>query len=61
MEHLEEDARGPMRQEDIRKMIAQPAIGLLYGVDTVSMASSDAKKTEVIELKMCRRACGHTI
>ena len=44
MEHLEEDVRGPMRREDIRKMIAQPAIGLLYGVDTVSMASSDAKK-----------------
>ncbi len=38
MEHLEEDGRGPMRQEDITKMIPQPAIGLLYGMETVSMA-----------------------
>ena len=34
---------------------------MLYGMETVPVTSSDVKKLEVIELKMCRWACGHTL
>ena len=41
------------------KMIVQPA--MLNGMETVPMTSSHAKKPEVTEMKMCRRACGQTL
>ena len=41
------------------KMIVQPA--MLYGMETGPVTSSHVKKLEVTEMKMCRRACGHTL
>ena len=43
----------------IRKMSVQPA--MLYGMETVPMTSSHVKKLKVIEMKMGRWACGHTL
>ena len=43
----------------IHKMIVQPA--MLYGMETVPVTSSQVKKLEVTEMKMCRWACGHTL
>ena len=43
----------------IHKTIVQPA--MLYGMGTVPVTSSHVKKLEVIEMKMCRWACGHTL
>ena len=45
----------------IHKMIVQPA--MLYGMETVPLpvTSSQVKKLEVTEMKMCRWACGHTL
>ena len=34
---------------------------VLYGMETVPVTSSHVKKLEVREIKMCRRACGHTL
>ena len=42
----------------IHKMIVQPA--MLYGMETVPVTSSHVKKLEVTDMKMCRRASGHT-
>ena len=42
----------------IHKMIVQPA--MLYGMETVPVTSSQVKKLEVTEMKMCRWVCGHT-
>ena len=38
-------------------MIAQPV--MLSGIETVLMTSSNVKKLEVAEMKMCKWACGH--
>ena len=43
----------------IHKMIVQPA--MLYGMDQVPVTSSQVKKLEVTEMKMCRWAYGHTL
>ena len=43
----------------IHKMIVQPA--MLYGVETVLVTSSQVKKREVTDMKMCRWACSHTL
>ena len=43
----------------IHNMIVQPA--MLYGMETVPVSSSQVKKLEVTEMKMCRWACGHTL
>ena len=43
----------------IHKMIVQRA--MLYGMETVPVTSSQVKKLEVTEMKMCRWACGHTL
>ena len=43
----------------IHKMIVQPA--MLYGMETEPVTSSQVKKLEVTEMKMCRWACGHTL
>ena len=62
MEQLKEAVRRRMRQPhvkgNIHKMIVQP--GMLYGMETVPMTNCHVNKLEVIEMKMCRRACGHT-
>ena len=42
----------------IHKTIVQPA--MVYGMETVLVTSSHVKKLEVTEMKMCRRAFGHT-
>ena len=34
---------------------------MLYRMETVPVTSSYVKKLEVIEMKMCRWACGHTL
>ena len=66
MEQLEEDVSilcdkrvPPHVKGKIHKMIVQPA--MLYGMETVQVTSSHVKKLEVTEMKMCRRACGHTL
>ena len=33
---------------------------MLYGMETVPVTSSNVKKLEVTEMKICRWACGHT-
>ena len=43
----------------IHKMIVQPA--MLYGIETVLTTSSDMKKLEVTEMKLCRWTRGHTL
>ena len=43
----------------IHKMIVQRA--MLCGMVTAQMTSSQGKKLEVTEMKMCRWACGHTV
>ena len=48
----------PHVKGNIHKMIAQPA--MMYGMETVPVTSSNMKKREVTEMKMCRWACGHT-
>ncbi len=42
----------------IHNTIVQPA--MVYGMETVLVTSSHVKKLEVTEMKMCRRAFGHT-
>ena len=42
----------------IYKMVVQPA--MLYAMKTVPVTSSQAKKLQVTEMKMCRWACGFT-
>ena len=49
----------PHVKEKIHKMIIQPA--MLYGMETVSVTSSNVKKLEVTEIKMCIWAYGHTL
>ena len=57
--HILEHNKGiPPRFTIILIMIVQPAIQ--YGMETVSMTSSDVKKLDVTEMKMCRCVCGHT-
>ena len=34
---------------------------MLYGMETVPVTSSHVKKLEVIQMKMCRWTCGHTL
>ena len=43
----------------MHKMIVRPA--MLCRMDAEPMTSSHVKKLEVIEMKMCRWACGHTL
>ena len=50
----------PHVKGNIHKMIVQPA--MLYGMETVPVVtSSQVKKLEVTEMKMCRWACGHML
>ena len=42
----------------IYKMVVQPA--MLYAMETVPVTSSQVKKLQVAEMKMCRWACGFT-
>ena len=49
----------PHVKGNIHKMVVQPA--MLYGMETVPVSSSHAKTLEVTDMKMCRRACGHTL
>ena len=53
-------ATGLVREISTRRLFSQLP-GILYGVETVSMVSSHTKTMEVIEMKMCRWACDHTI
>ena len=54
------DKRVPPRVKgNIHNMIVQ--LAMLYGMETVPMTSSNVKKLEVTEMKMCRWACGHTL
>ena len=49
----------PHLKVNIYKTIVQPA--MLYGMETMPVTSSQMKKLEVTEMKMCRWACGHTL
>ena len=43
----------------IHKMIFLPA--MMYGIETVLVTSYQVNKLEVVEMKMCRWTCCHTI
>ena len=49
----------PHVKGNIHKMFVQ--LAMLYGMETVPMSSSHVKNLEVIEMKMSRWACRHTI
>ena len=48
-----------MLTERPHKMIIQPAV--MYGIETGSVTISHVKKLEMIGMKICRWACGHTL
>ena len=48
----------PKVKGKIYKMVVQPA--MLYAMETVPVTSSQVKKLQVAEMKMCRWACGFT-
>ena len=54
------DKRAPPHVKGkIHKMIVQPA--MMYGMETVPMTSSNVKKLEVTEMKMCTMTSGRDL